>query len=256
MEELVELIATYRSLGIHLVHNHEKFSDYAITAHSTRIEGSTLSTEEANLLLDKGLTPKGKPLAHSLMVQDHFKALQLTKQHALDKTPISVEMIQQINAAVMQNTWGQYSNALGTVDAAKGEFRHGQVVANDHYFPNFQKVPALVSSFIADLNQKLEGQQGVADVVKISFLAHFDLVNIHPFYDGNGRTSRLLMNLIQHRFDLPLSYVLPEDKGGYIQSIRSSLADENSRHFIDFMTQQYSKGLQKEIDAFKAAGLG
>ena len=71
----LQLIEKYKALGIADILDHEKFNHISTVHHSTVLEGSTLSAVEAQVLIDKGLTPKGKPLIHSLMVTDHFTAL-------------------------------------------------------------------------------------------------------------------------------------------------------------------------------------
>ena len=65
--KLEDVIAEFRELSLHTVVDYDKFNQYAITAHSTQIEGSILTLEETSLLIDEGITPKGKPLDHSLM---------------------------------------------------------------------------------------------------------------------------------------------------------------------------------------------
>ena len=79
---LTRLIDKYNRLGISEVLDHEKFNHISIVHHSTRIEGSTLTEVETQVLINEGLTPKGKPLQDSLMVTDHFEALQFTLQNA------------------------------------------------------------------------------------------------------------------------------------------------------------------------------
>lgn len=75
MDKVDVLLKNYRSLNLESIIDFSKFNEYAITYHSTAIEGSTLTENETRLLLEEGLTPKGKPLLHSLMVTDHYKAL-------------------------------------------------------------------------------------------------------------------------------------------------------------------------------------
>lgn len=87
--------------------------------------------------------------------------------------------------------------------------------------------------------------------LELAFTAHFDMVSIHPFYDGNGRSSRLLMNFIQRFFELPLSIVYKEDKAEYIQALKDARAEETTRPFIEFMQAQLSKQLTHEIKLYK-----
>ena len=74
-ENIILLLEKFQSLNLSDNIDFDKFNQYAITHHSTTIEGSILTEIETRLLLDEGITPAGKPLLHSLMVQDHYKAL-------------------------------------------------------------------------------------------------------------------------------------------------------------------------------------
>jgi Fic family protein len=75
-------------------------------------------------------------------------------------------------------------------------------------------------------------------------------VSIHPFYDGNGRVSRLLMNYIQALFNLPLSIVFQDDKAAYITALNKSREAENKQPFYDFMTREYIRLLTQEIQKY------
>ena len=79
----------------------------------------------------------------------------------------------------------------------------------------------------------------------------FDLVTIHPFYDGNGRTSRLLMNYLQSYFELPMGIVFKEDKAEYFESLQKTRQHEDISIFRRFMYSQYAKYLQQEIEKFE-----
>src|SRR5690606_5465658 len=140
---------------------------------------------------------KGKPLMHTLMVKDHYRALLKALGYAREKRPVTVPLIQEFNSLVMGNTGDVKHTILGDVDTTKGEFRKGNVVAGQTYFPNFDKVAQLTGNLVRSIREKMVDQLNMEEQLHLSFDAHFDLVSIHPFYDGNGRTSRLLMNYIQ-----------------------------------------------------------
>ena len=88
---------------------------------------------------------------------------------------------------------------------------------------------------------------------ELSFNAHLNLVTVHPWVDGNGRTARLLMNYIQFCHHLFPTKIFKEDRGDYILSLRQSQEDENSQPFLDFMAGQLKKSLSLEIESFKAS---
>ena len=123
MEVLLKTIEKYNQLRLKEIVDYNKFNDFAITAHSTQIEGSTLSIEETALLLNEGITPKGKPLDHSLMVKDHYNALKYVHELAKSELIITPTTIQSINAKVMKSTGNVYNTALGDVDSSNGEYR-------------------------------------------------------------------------------------------------------------------------------------
>lgn len=183
------LIIKYKNLGISDVLHYEKFNLISISHHSTKIEGSTLTELETQILLDDGLTPKGKPLNDTLMVMDHFKALHFIIDKARNKATVSTEFVKEINSCVMKSTGGVYNTILGEIDASKGMFRKGNVTAGISYFPNYDKVEKLTSELVIYIKTKMADNLSIDDQLNLSFDAHFNLVSIHPFYDGNGRTS-------------------------------------------------------------------
>lgn len=247
MKSVTSLVKEYKALQLSNVVNYDKFNQFAITAHSTQIEGATLTLEETSLLIDEGITPKGKPLEHALMVRDHHHALQLAIKNGMEEKPITVRSICELNAAVMSGTGQTYHTTLGTVDAKQGELRKGAVLVGKRYFPSYDKVPALLEKLCMELNQRLVEATSIKEKLEVSYGAHFNLVSIHPHYDGNGRTSRLLMNQIQTRFNLPLGCVYKEDKKEYFESLEKSRETENIDPFNKFMDSQYKKYLSKEI---------
>ncbi|EHQ24800.1 Fic family protein [Mucilaginibacter paludis] len=249
--ELVNLIKKYNDLQISEVIDHDRFNLIAIDHHSTRIEGSTLTEVETQVLINEGRTPNGKPLEESLMVTDHHAALLFTIENAKAKRTLSIALLQEINALVMRNTGKVYNTMLGTVDSRTGAFRKGNVTAGVSYFPNFDKVERLTTDLIKKLNEAINSPLSIAEQLNLSFDAHFSLVSIHPYYDGNGRTSRLLMNYIQAYYDLPLAIVRSENKAAYIQALIDTRQKENIEIFREFMAGEYAFLLTQEIEKFE-----
>lgn len=249
--QVIELLKEYQALNLSQNIDYDKFSRYSITHHSTSVEGSTLTEIETNLLLDEGLTPKGKPIEHSLMTIDHQNALLFIIDKAKQKIKIDTALIQQINAKVMSKTGSIYNTVFEEIDGSKGDFRKGNVVAGNRYFPNYDKVEPLTKKLSDTISSKIDSITNITEQLHVSFDSHFDLVSIHPFYDGNGRTSRLLMNYIQLYYKLPMSIVFKEDKADYIQALEDSRNNEDMKPFRDFMNSQYIKFLNQEIQNYK-----
>jgi Fic family protein len=249
--EAVKLIAEFNNLGIADVIDHERFNLIAIDHHSTRIEGSTLTEIETQVLINEGRTPNGKPMEESLMVTDHHAALLFTLKNAKAKNGLTVPLLQNINSLVMKRTGKVYNTMLGSVDSATGAFRKGNVTAGVSYFPNFDKVERLTTELVKKLNESMGKPLAVEQQLNLSFDAHFNLVSIHPYYDGNGRTSRLLMNYIQTWYGLPLAIVRSENKAAYIQALVDTRTQEDIKIFRGFMADEYTTMLELEIEKFK-----
>jgi Fic family protein len=228
-----------------------KYSYYAITHHSTSIEGSTLTESQVINLLEYGKPATNKPFEHHLMVVDYFHALQFIIGEAENKRKLSVEFIQKIASEVMKNTGGEVNTALGNYNIANGEFRFGTVRAGTRTFPDYKKVPELVSRLCDETNEKIKSSFTFEEKFNLAFQVHFQFVSIHPFGDGNGRTSRLLMNYIQAWFGLPLSIVFKQDRIKYINALEDARTKETDEPFLDFMYSQYSKFLKNEISQLK-----
>lgn len=103
----------------------------------------------------------------------------------------------------MRRTGSEYSTLGGNFDSSKGELRLCNISAGigGHSYLSFRKVPCAIADFCTWLNQALAvvDRTDIAACYRLSFEAHFRLVTIHPWVDGNGRTTRLLMNMLQRQ---------------------------------------------------------
>ena len=113
----------------------------------------------------------------------------------------------------------------------------------------FQKIPQATASFCQWLNSELASvdRNDMAACYRLSFEAHFRLVTIHPWVDGNGRTTRLLMNIVQQQLGLIPSIVTKEAKGEYIQALMDSREQEDSTIIQDVMLAQHIANLESRI---------
>ena len=227
--------------------DYQKFNQFAIVHHSNSIEGSTLTKEETYLLLDEHLTPKNKPLEFSLMAVDHLVALKFVIELADNKKQLSIEIIKQISALLLKNTGSQISSIAGDFDSSKGDFRVVTVRAGTTTFMDYKKVPERVSELIAFINKNIVNKSSIQEVNELAFDAHFQIVSIHPFADGNGRLSRLLMNYVQHYHNLPLSIVYADDKQDYFLALQETRKTEDIGYFRNFMFSQTNKFLNEQI---------
>lgn len=182
----------------------EKFQ-IEMTYNSNAIEGNSLTLKETFLVINEGLTVKGKPLKDHLEAKDHHAALEyLYDLIAKDNKHIVSEMlIKNLHQIILQETdkdWaGRYRNANVIIGGAK------------HTPPDALQVPQKMRDLISWLNS----QKHKMGIVELSALLHHKLVHIHPFFDGNGRTARLTMNLLLMQAGYPLVIILKNDRKKY-----------------------------------------
>jgi Fic family protein len=249
--EINKWIEKFESLKLNEVVDFEQFNRIAIVHHSSAIEGSTLTMEETSLLITQGITAKGKSMSEHQMVKDHYHALLFVLEKAKSKTEINPEFLKQINALVNKNTGQQRSTPLGMCDDTKGDFRLGNVTAGATYFVNYDKVPSMVKELCEKLQGKINTVKSNKEIYNLSYDTHYYLVSIHPWFDGNGRTARLLMNYIQAFHNKPLSIVFLEDKPAYMKALNDSREKDDVTAFRNFMYSQHLKYLKREIEKYE-----
>ena len=251
-QEIELLYQKFQKLGISEAVDYDKYYLYSLITHSTAIEGSTLTELDTQLLFDEGVTAKGKPLVHHLMNEDLKQAYELAKVESDSLVPITPAFLKRMNAMLMRTTGSVHSVMGGSFDSSKGEFRLCGVTAGvgGHSYMNYLKVPAKVDELCAILQEKQKKMGTFREQYELSFNAHLNLVTIHPWVDGNGRTARLLMNYIQFCHHLFPTKIFKEDRGDYILSLRQSQEDENSQPFLDFMAAQLKKSFASEIEKY------
>ena len=253
-ERLLRLLHQYKELGISEQIDFDKFYLYSIITHSTAIEGSTVTEVEAQLLFDEGITSSKRTMLEQQMNLDLKVAYDYGREWIRQHEPITVDWLVLLASKVMARTGNEYHSIGGDFSAARGELRKLNVTAGTggKSYMAYQKVPARLAAFCEELNKRRKAidPADVAAVYDLSFWAHFELVTIHPWADGNGRTCRLLMNLLQWEFDVLPTKVLKEDKADYIQALIDTRESEDISVFVECMTKLHCQHLQADIDQF------
>ena len=254
-QEIEALHQKFQKLGISESVDYNKYYLYSLIAHSTAIEGSTLTEVETQLLFDEGVTAGGKPLVYHLMNEDLKTAYELAQDEARQKAAISPTLLQTLNATLMRTTGSVHNVMGGSFDSSKGEYRLCGVTAGvgGRSYMNYQKVPAKVDELCALLQEKQKTVGTFREQYELSFNAHLNLVTIHPWVDGNGRTARLLMNYIQFLYDLFPTKIFKEDRDEYILALRQSQEEDSNSPFSAFMVKQLKKSLSLEIERFRTS---
>lgn len=246
-DNIGELYQRYIALAADDV-DFSKYHAYSIIAHSTAIEGSTLTEEDTQLLLEYGSTIGGKPIHHHLMAIDLKRAYDEVYRLSREDFYLSPERLQRLNSLVLHSTGGVYNQIGGTYDASKGEFRLGGANAGPgrRSYPHYLKIPAKIAELCNELNTRYPKATSLQEIYELSFLAHLLLVDLHPWADGNGRSSRLLMNYIQIAKGVLPSIVYESSRSEYIAALRATDETESSEPFIRFMSDQFEQFLAEQ----------
>ena len=252
--KLLQLLRQHKEIGISNQIDYDKFYLYSIITHSTAIEGSTVTEVEAQLLFDEGITAKGKPMKEQLMNLDLKNAYEYGRAWIKRHEAMTVDTLVTLASKVMARTETEYNALGGSFDASKGELRRLNVTAGvgGRSYMNWIKVPQKLEAFCQELNARRSALDptDAAAIYELSFWAHYELVTIHPWADGNGRTCRLLMNLLQMEYDVLPTKVLKEDKGEYIQALIDTRENEDIEIFLNCMTELHCAHLKHDIDQY------
>lgn len=255
-EQLIQVLDEYKRLGIADQIDYDKFYLYSLITHSTAIEGSTVTEIENQLLFDEGISAKGRTMQEQLMNLDLKAAYEESIRLARRKADFSIDMLKGLSAIVMKNTGSTYNTLQGSFDASKGDLRLVNVTAGagGRSYMNFVKVPTRLADFCTNMNERRLALHNSDDIIEqylLSFDAHFELVTIHPWADGNGRMSRLIMNHLQFEYGLVPTKVDKDDKAEYIQALVDSREQDTTEPFREFMLKEHIKNLQQEISTYK-----
>ena len=211
-------------------------SYYQHIHHTTAIEGNTFTLMQTRVLVETRIAIGGKS------IMEHNEILGLDSALSF----INSSMLHRIGDITVQDILDIHKRVLGFVDPMEaGRFRNTQVFIGDFVPPSAGEVERLVKEFVEWLN---DDETLALHPIEHAALAHYKLVVIHPFYDGNGRTSRLLMNLILMQAGFPPVIIRKEEKLEYYQHIETANAGD-IRPFIRFI----SKCTERTLDEFLMA---
>jgi Fic family protein len=207
------------------------------TYNSNAIEGTSLTLKETELVIEHGLTIKGKPLKEHFEAVNHKEAiLFLEELIKKEKFKINSLLIRQIHQLILKNI--DKENA--------GKFRETKVqITGSGYLPPMpSELPVKMKQFEYWLNNK----KNKINYLDYTAITHFKLVDIHPFIDGNGRTARLLMNLILMVKGYPPTIILKSDRAVYYRTLEMAHKGE-LKPFIDFIGRNIERALVWYLDA-------
>jgi Fic family protein len=214
----------------------EHYYDIELTYASNAIEGNTLSAVETTLVIEKGITVSGKPLRDHLEALDHYDAIRYVRELGRGDAPIRESDVRNLHRLVVQRSCpeiaGQYANLP----------RYVRTETSRHTFPSPPEIPPLMNDFGRWLASAVSAPE-------TAFAGHLRLVAIHPFDDGNGRTARLLMNLLLIRSGYPPIAVRPEDRLEYIRALQQEQSGQGANDFNALLYRRLDETLDDCLNA-------
>lgn len=234
VDVLKEQLSSLRPLPEEALKKIQDAFDIEYTYESNRIEGNTLTLQETALVVNEGVTISGKSMREHLEAINHAEAISYIKDIAKQDIEISERTIKEIHALILHGI--DRENA--------GRYRNVPVMisGSTHMPPQPYLIEKQMEDFI--LRFKQMEAENVHPVLVAAYL-HDELVRIHPFIDGNGRTSRLLMNLYLLRH----GYVIITLKGSNDAKVSYYMALEKSH------TEQLPEEFQKVVVEAEIAAL-
>jgi len=198
-----------------------------LTYNSNAIEGNSMSLEETSVVVNDNLSPEGKTLREIYEAKNHFKALEFIKNY---KGEINELFILKLHSIILKDVSERFA----------GRYRKNpvRVLGSDFKFPSSDKVPQLIRNLFYwyDKNKKKMHTFELAVIFSMKF------VSIHPFIDGNGRVSRLLMNFILQKKKYPWINIYNKQRQKYLNSVRKA-NEENYELILNFLIKTLKENM-------------
>ncbi len=207
-----------------------------LTYTSNAIEGNTLSRAETALVVEKGLTVAGKSIQEHLEASNHALAWEWIKKQVVKQNYLFDEgELLTIHQLVLQK--------IDDVNAGRYRNVAVRIAGSRVILPNHMKVPNLMKKYFEWLREKPKNE------IIQACEAHYRLVSIHPFTDGNGRTARLVMNLLLILCGYPPIIVRKEDRHEYLTSLETAQLGGSSDRYYQLMLEGLSRSLDIYLEA-------
>lgn len=209
------------------------------TYESNRIEGNTLTLQETVLVIEKGITIAGKPLKDHLEAINHGYAIDFIKEIVQKKIPLTPFVLRDIHRLVLQSIDNENAGTYRKVNVLISGSKH---IPSEHYI-----VPKQMDDFFIWYNESKQHP------VLFAAQAHERLVTIHPFIDGNGRTARLLMNLILLQKDYPILILKgdSESRLTYYNTLETAQITNEKMPFFEFILDNMQSMLERILGIVK-----
>ncbi len=219
-----------------------------MTYHSNAIEGNTLTLRETQLVIQEGLTIAGKSLREHLEAINHKEAIEFLENligsvkkessGKIKKSLITENLIRQIHFLILTK--------INSKEAGKYRSVQVRIAGTDYIFPQAFEVSSLMKDFV----KWSRANQQKINPVELATLFHFKFVSIHPFIDGNGRTARLLTNLILMEKGYPPAVILKADRKKYYK-VLGQAHQEDIAPFVNLIARSIERSLDMYLYIFE-----
>ncbi len=196
------------------------------TYDTNRIEGSKLTFRETSLLLEQGITPNEKPLRDVKEAEAHRNAFYEMLKYGKE---LSLDFVLYFHQKLFEDTKKDIAGKLR---------QHQVAISGSRFVPPF---PAEVYPLLMELFRWYARDKDRMHPVELAALVHLKLVTIHPFADGNGRISRLMMNFVLHRHGFPMLNISYEKRSGYYSALERSQIKKDETIFLQWFFKRYLK---------------
>jgi Fic family protein len=216
----------------------QKHYDVELTYTSNAIEGNTLTLRETAEVIEHGITVGGKSLRDHLEAVDHYDAVQWVRALAAASTPVGEAAVCELHRRIVLRSRPEIAGIYAALPR--------RVAGSPVVFPN----PAKIAQLMGELDTWLKAAPSDPPA---AFEGHFRLTAIHPFGDGNGRTARLLMNVMLIRGGYPPIAVRPQDRKIYLDALEHGSLAEDLDPFQTFMHERLDTTLAEYLSALREA---
>lgn len=242
IEKKYKTIQAKRPLSKTIVKKLKEQLALELTYNSNAIEGNKLTLKETYLVINDGITVKGKSLKDHLEAKNHDQAIHFLYDlvEYKKRQTISEQLIRTLQQVIIKDI---------EVDEA-GKYRTGMVMitGSKHKPPQASEIPHLMHKFLSWVKTNWNKLHPVV----LAAQAHHKLVHIHPFTDGNGRTARLLMNMILIQHGYPMVIILKNERKKYYSALEK--ADKGHTNEIEkLIAQAVERSLNIYIQAIHSS---
>lgn len=210
------------------------------TYDSNRIEGNTLTLNETELVVNKGITIAGKGMREHLEAINHKEAIDFVKDIVRNNVPVTESVLKDIHAIVLHSIDKENAGRYRSVPV---------IISGSRHIP---PQPYLLGPMMEELFRWYEQNKDTMHPVVLAANMHEKFVSIHPFIDGNGRTARLVMNLILIQHGYPIANIKGDNDTclRYYQALEQASSGDNTA-FVEFVEDVVTESMEHYLSILR-----